>query len=403
MMVSELAFVAGPTQNPRLVDLAEALALEVRELGLAATIEREAIPARKAGRVSVVLDPPRLAVGRRGRPPAARELAGAIPIWAGLGRDDRNAAGPGFDLDLASARARRARGERVEPLSIGQVADLVGAARRRARHRSGGDRGRRRAQRPAARRGGRRAQPLAGRDRRHRRPACARRARGYTRPRVSGGRCSRGSKLVLDLARRRPPRLDALRAAEAVCAGAVLVREDARPLATFEPGAHYVDGGRRPIAAALELLGDPQRRRELQAAAADAAAIAPLRGAAEALIEAAGLIAARGPRRAVSLAPARDLAGRRPAPDHLRSRLGGGPTAAEARPAGRDRTGARARAARRRARRRRGRASGRARQPGGGGRDAAGLGAGHGVRLRGRDRRGARLGRRRLPSRASSW
>ena len=55
-MVSELAFVAGPIQDPRLVDLAEALALEVRRLGLAATIEREAIPARKAGRASVVLD-----------------------------------------------------------------------------------------------------------------------------------------------------------------------------------------------------------------------------------------------------------------------------------------------------------------------------------------------------------
>ncbi len=120
-MVTELAFVAGSIQNPRLVDLAEALALEVRELGLAATIEREAIPARKAGRVNVVLDPPRLAVGRRRRPPAARELAGAIAIWAGLGRDDPAAAGPAFDLDLASARVRRARGEHVEPLAIGQV------------------------------------------------------------------------------------------------------------------------------------------------------------------------------------------------------------------------------------------------------------------------------------------
>ena len=382
-MVTELAFVAGSIQNPRLVDLAEALALEVRELGLGATIEREAIPARKAGRVSVVLDPPRLAVGRRRRPPAARELAGAITIWAGLGRDDRAAADPAFDLDLASARVRRARGQRVEPLAIGQVVGwsapldverdidlaVIGAGDKRSGRllaEAADELSRWRVEiaattDPWAPDGGPGGYETAS----ERRAVLAR------------------SKLVLDLARGKPPRLDALRAAEAVCAGAVLVREDARPLATFEPGAHYVEGGKDPIAAALELLGDPQRRRELQAAAADAAAMVPLRGVAEALIEAAALVAERGPRRTVSLAPAAGTDGRRPAPGHLRSRLGGGSTAAEAGPAGRDRAGARARAARGRARRRRGRASDRARQPGGGRRDAAGLGAGHGVRLRG--------------------
>ncbi len=101
------------------------------------------------------------------------------------------------------------------------------------------------------------------------------------------------SKLVVDLARGKPPRLDALRAAEAICAGAVLVREDPRPLAAFEPGAHYVDGGDDPVAAAVELLGNGRRRRELQAAAADAAAKAPLRAAAEALVQAARRVAER--------------------------------------------------------------------------------------------------------------
>ncbi len=304
-MVSQLAFVAPPSLQPRLIDLAEALAAEVRDLGLDATVEREAIPPRQPGRVAVLLDPPRLAIGRRGRPPGRRQLAGGLAVWAGLAPGVAAPDGPAFDLDLESARARSGARD-ANPLPIGWVEGwaapldgdreidlaIIGAGDERSGRllaAAADQLSRWRVQIAAT------ADPLA--------PDGG--PGGYETAAERRGVLAR-SRVVIDLEREGPPYLDALRASEAICAGAALVRESRRPLAAFEPGAHYADGAGGPVAAAIALLADPGHLEELTAGAAAAAREAPLRAAAEALAEAAARLPSAGPRRAVVLAGAPD-------------------------------------------------------------------------------------------------
>src|SRR5262245_17479251 len=243
MKVSELVFVVGPDPHPRLADLGEALAEEMRSLGVGARIDRESLPAATAGRIAVILDPGRLRVGRLRRVPGARALRGAVLVHAGADRSTHSAratGAPAFDLDVESTRRRRSRGERATHLPIGWSdrwegagsgerdidLALIGADRRlqfRALAESAADLARWRVHIAAS---AERAAPEGGLPGL---PAEAERRALLGRARV-----------VVDLERREGPRLDALRAAEAVCAGAVLVHEGSRALDPLEPGRDYV-------------------------------------------------------------------------------------------------------------------------------------------------------------------
>jgi GT2 family glycosyltransferase len=286
-MVSELVFVVGPDLDPLLVELAEALARETGELGLGAAVERGSLPERRPGRVAVVLDPERLRGARLRLPLSRRALKGTLLVHAGTDGRRRRGAQPAFELDLESARARAARGETVTHLPIGWTARweppaagereidlaIVGADREpqfrllaaaagelsrwRVRVVTGGD--------PLAPAGPTAATPA------QRRAVLAR------------------SKVLIDLSPPAAPRVDALRAAEAACTGAVRV------------------DGADAIATGAALLDDADRLNRLRSAALEAAKRAPLRSAAQTLATAAESLREPGPRRPLALA-------RRPAP-----------------------------------------------------------------------------------------
>ena len=110
------------------------------------------------------------------------------------------------------------------------------------------------------------------------------------------------SRVVVALASREGPRIDAVRAAEAICAGAALVREGTRSLDPLVPGRDYLGAGDDPISAAVDLLADPARRSALQSSASATIRAIPLRSAAERLIAAAEPLPSAGPRRRVPLA-----------------------------------------------------------------------------------------------------
>jgi GT2 family glycosyltransferase len=304
--ISELVFVVGPDDD-ELRDVAEALSAEACDLGLEATIERTSVPEPRPGLGTVLVCPERLTIGRRRRALDREVLAGAVLLHAGLPRRSRarrlSASPPTFELDLASARARQAHGAPVDHLPLGfterwappeagerdidiailgahadeQMRILAGAAGELARWRT---------------------HILIDVDRSA--PAPTVPATGAERRAVL-----ERSKVVVDLARPRGPRLDALRAVEAACAGAVLVREESRPLDPLEAGRDYVAGGREAIAAAAALLGDDDRRRELQSSARRAVETVPLRSAVEALATAAGSLPGSNHRARVDLSPPR--------------------------------------------------------------------------------------------------
>jgi GT2 family glycosyltransferase len=287
--ISELVFVVGPDDD-ELVDVVEALAAEARNLGLAATVDRTSVPEPRSTRGTVLVCPDRLTTGRRRRPLDREAFAGSVLLHAGMPRRGRARRGRAvqraFELDLESARARRARGEPVDHLPLGfterwagpdaverdidiailgahadeQMRILAGAADELARWRThiliDVD--------PSAPAG---PAPCTAADRRD---VLAR------------------SKVVVDLARPRGPRLDGLRAVEAACAGAVLVREESRALDPLKAGRDYLVGGREAIDAAVALLGEDDWRHDLQSAARWAVETVPLRSAVEALATAAG-------------------------------------------------------------------------------------------------------------------
>jgi GT2 family glycosyltransferase len=304
-MVSELVFVVGPDHHPRLVHLAEALAEEVRILEIGATIDRESLPAHRPGRVPVILDPGRLRAGRRRRPPSNRAVQGAVLVHAGLDRGRRTLRrnrSPAFELDLESSRRRRARGEPVAHLPIGWSPRwaLPGGGERDvdlAVIGADGDRQFRLLAQAAAELSRLRVHISAAADPR----APDGGPSGYQTAAERRAVLGR-AKVLVDLARRGGPRLDALRAAEAICAGAVLVRERSGALDPLQPGRDYIDAQGDPIGAALALLDDPRRLLELQAAAAEALMRIPLRSAAETLLAAADALPAARPSRSLALA-----------------------------------------------------------------------------------------------------
>jgi hypothetical protein len=305
MPLSELVFVSGPDQPPRLADLAEALAGEARELGVAATLERRTLPARRAGRVPVILDPARLRIGRRRGLSGRRALDGAVIVHAGLEWRSANvrasASQATFDLDLDSVRRRQSRGESVAHLPVGWSRhwEVPGTARRDIDLAIVGvttDEHFRWLARSAA---------VLARWRVHVdlvSDAPPRYGAGDARPASERRALLARTKVVVDLAARSGPRLDAIRAAQAICAGAVLVRTAARPLDRLQVGRDYIEAGGDPLGAVAELLSDPDGLEHLRSTALAALEEIPLRTAAESLIAAAGSLPVAGPRRALALA-----------------------------------------------------------------------------------------------------
>jgi hypothetical protein len=305
--VSELAFVVGPDQPRRLVELAEALAAEVRELRIAARIERRALPERRPGRVPVVLHPAGLRFGGRVATLARRALDGSVVVHAGVDPFAPNArastARAAFELDLESVGRRQTRGESVTHLPVGwsrrweaageQSRDIdlaiVGSATDREFRwlaRSAADLARWRVHVDLV-------SDARGRSDGDEATAASARLAALGR-----------SKVVIDLSPAAGPRLDSVRAAEAICAGAVLVRTAARPLDPLRVGRDYVEAGDDPFGAIAALLSDPGGRELLRSSASATLAGVPLRSAAESLIAAAEAVPPAGPRRALSLARA---------------------------------------------------------------------------------------------------
>ena len=365
---------------------------EIRDLGVAATVERRVLPGRRPGQVSVVFDPARLRFGRRSRRAGRRTLDRSLLLHAGGGGKWRGERA--FELDFASYRLRRSRGEPVEHLPIGwspgwsappgaeREIDLAVFGATHDHHfrllaRAADELSRRRVHVAVS------DDPLALERGEDGQEAAARRAvlaRSKVRRRPRGPRHG--------------PRLDGLRAAEAICAGAALVREGSRPLDPLQPGRDYLVGGEDAISAALDLLAAPDR--------VAGAAVLGDRHAPRGAVAIGGGEADRRRRGASGRGATSGAGARKPEPasarrtasgDH-RSRRSRRPPAVEAGPSRPDRARARARTALAAARRAAGGALGRALEPGGGDGRAAGLGAGDPVQLRARDRRRVGLGRR---------
>ena len=298
-MPLELALIVAPDAHRRLVDLAETLAEEIEDVGLAASVRRDAIPSPGPELVPVLFDPGELRVGRFGRSLSRALLGHSIVVLAGRPRPGGpivSAAAAAFELDPASDSRRRLAGEPGERLGVGwsrrwdapleaeRDLDLaiVGARTeaqfRRIAARAGELTGLRVEVAPAA-------DPEAPDGGPHGDAGAAERVKMLAR-----------TKVIVDLERRHGPRLESVRAAEAISAGAVVVCEHAPDLSPLKPERDYLAASNRdPVDVALELLADGRRRTEIQRTAKQAISDrVPLSRAAQRLAEVAESVAIRG-------------------------------------------------------------------------------------------------------------
>jgi hypothetical protein len=303
----ELCFALSPRQDPLFVDIAEALRDELRALGAAAEVVVGELPEPTDGRVYVLPSPLEQVELRDGRVPA-RVLPRAVFVCAeepGTRRFDANLrlaglAGAVMDVSRAGVRELRRVGIRAEHLRLGYTAawDRCG---------DGGHRDIDLAFLASPcpsfsdRRDGivaawadwlwRHRVELVIPDNLVAKPATA--------PDLISGDGRRGlfarTKALLNIHPGPEPAFPWWRVLDAIHCGAVVVTEASRDYEPLVPGEHFLSAAPEALpVVAGELLEDPDRRREMAAAAREAIVRErPTRAAAERLAAVAEALAAK--------------------------------------------------------------------------------------------------------------